>query len=79
MKVFKIIERLDKIIELLKEEKTGSAIDFAKKIGILRSMLFNYFEYLEAYEIDIRYDKRKNSYVISDSMHVEVIEPIQII
>lgn len=79
MKVFKIIERLDKIIELLKEEKTGSAIEFANKIGISRSMLFNYFEYLEAYEIDIRFDKRKNSYVISDSLYVEVIEPIQII
>ena len=47
MKIFEIVERFDLICKLIKEEKTGTAKEFATKNGISRSMLFNYLDYLK--------------------------------
>jgi len=79
MKVFEIIDRLEKMIYYLKKEDTGSAKEFANKVGISRSMLFNYFEHLKAYEIDIKFDKKKNSFVITNNLEVKIRNPIKVI
>ena len=79
MKVFEIIERLEKINECLKEEKTGTAEEFAAKIGVSRSMLFNYFDYLKSYDIEIKYDSSKNSHVIHGNKKLEIQQPIRVL
>ena len=79
MKVFKIIERLEKINDCLKEEKTGTAKEFAAKIGVSRSMLFYYLDYLKSYGIEIKYDPIKNSHVIYGNKKIKIIQPIRVL
>jgi len=80
MKIFEIIERFDLIYKLINEEQTGTANEFARKLGISRSQLFNYLDYLKSYEIDIRYDLFKNSYVIeNDNIEIKIQQPIKIL
>ena len=78
MKVFEIIERLEIIIKFLEEKNTGTSIEFAKRIGISRSMLFNYFDYLKSFNINIKYDRQLNSFVINGNTEVEIQQPIKI-
>lgn len=79
MKVFEIIERLEKINKCLKEERTGTAKEFAQKIGVSRSSLFNYFDYLKSYEIEINYDFHKNSFVYKENIQIDIQQPIRIL
>lgn len=79
MKVFEIIERLEKINKCLKEEKTGTANEFAAKIGISRSMLFNYFDYLKSYDIQIKYERKKNSFVFEENIEIDIQQPIRVL
>jgi len=80
MKIFETIERFKFIYKLIKEEQTGTANQFAQKVGISRSQLYNYLDYFKSYGIDIPYDFYKNSYVIENN-NIEIIihQPIQIL
>lgn len=79
MKEFKIINRLEKINKCLKEENTGTANEFAAKIGVSRSMLFYYLEYLKSYDVQIKYDKKKNSFVFKGNKEIEITQPIRVL
>jgi hypothetical protein len=79
MKVFEIIERLEKINNCLKEEKTGIAKEFAAKIGVSRSMLFNYFDYLKSYDIEIEFERQKNSFVFKGDIEIDIQQPIRVL
>jgi len=79
MKIFEIVERFDLIYQLIKQEKTGTANEFAQKVGISRSQLFNYLDYLKSYEMDIRYDIFRNSYVINNKVEIEIQQPIRVL
>ena len=79
MKVFEIVDRFDLICKLIKEEKTGTANEFAKKIGVSRSQLFNYLDYLKSYEIDIHYESHKHSFIIENDVEIEIQQPIRVL
>ena len=79
MKVFEIIERLERINKCLKEKRTGTAKEFAAKIGISRSMLFNYLDYLKSYDIQIKYERKRNSFVFEEDIEIEIKQPIRVL
>ncbi|NOQ24277.1 MAG: HTH domain-containing protein [Bacteroidales bacterium] len=79
MKAFKIVERFELIYKFIKEENTGTANEFADKIGVSRSQLFNYLDYLKSYNIDIHYNSNKNSYVIEAGIVIETQPPLRIL
>lgn len=78
MKIFEIVERFELIYKLIKEERTGTANEFARKIGISRSQLFNYLDYLKSQEIEIHYELFKNSYVIGNDVEIEIQQTIKV-
>jgi len=79
MKIFEIVERYSLINKLIKEERTGTAKEFAKKIGVSRSQLYNYLDYLKSYEIEIHYDLHKKSFVYEENIDIEIQQPIRIL
>ena len=79
MKIFEIVERFDLIYKLIKEEKTGTAKEFAQKVELSCSQLFNYLEYLKSFEIEIYYDVYKNSYVLKNDVEDEIYQPIRVL
>ena len=63
MKLQETIERYRKIDMLIRREKTGSPVEFADKLGISRSQLYNYLDELRDYGAGIIYDRAKGSYL----------------
>lgn len=79
MKIFEIIERFELMYKLLKEKRTGSANEFASKVGLSRSQLFNYLDYLKSYELEIKYDEFVNSYIIENGKNLKIQQPIRVL
>jgi predicted DNA-binding transcriptional regulator YafY len=69
MKHKKYLERYRRIQDLIYAEKTGSADEFAYRIGISRRMLFNYLDDLKDMGLEIEYcRKRKTYYCLSPKL-----------
>ena len=79
MKIFEILERYSLMNKLIKKEQTGSAKEFAKKLKISRSQLFNDLDYLKSYEIEIYYDPAKKSFVYENNVELTIHQPIRIL
>jgi len=79
MKIYQILERYRYMDKLIRSGETGSAREFASRIGISRSQLFNYFDDLRSLDIDIRYDPELRSYSYENDLVLEFRNPIRIL
>jgi len=62
MNPFDRIARLSSVHQLIKQRKTGSPIEFAKKFHISRSQLYNIKDELEDYGAIIKYSRKQNTF-----------------
>lgn len=69
MKHLKYFERYQRMQNLIIQERTGNASEFAKKIGLSRRMLFNYLEELRDAGLVIEYCRRRNTYYMPANNH----------
>ena len=74
MNPFERIARLVDIHQLIKQEKTGSPMDFAEKFHISRSQLYNIKEELEDYGAVIKYSRKKKTFYYGNNF--ELIETV---
>ena len=63
MKLQQTLERYRIIDRLIKRENTGTPLEFAGKLGISKSQLYNCLDELRIHGADISYNKTKGSYV----------------
>ena len=62
MKIDKYIERIERIDQLIRLKATGSPTEFADKLGISESSIYEYLKYLKDKGGPIEFDKEVNSY-----------------
>lgn len=62
MKFIKQIERLQVLNKLVKEQRTGSPNELAKRLGVSRAKLYLMVEELRDYGVEIVFSKRINSF-----------------
>ncbi|WP_439183102.1 hypothetical protein [Carboxylicivirga taeanensis] len=79
MKIFKEVEMLKRMFELINKRQTGNSESFHKKLGISRSKLYNLIDELKQKGIDVEYDKRIKSFYLKEDVCVVVDEPLRII
>ena len=79
MKIFEIVQRFELLIKYLNLQNTGDANQLAHKIGISRSQLFNYFRVLKRYGIEVSYDNKSKSYILSSPKEIQFQFPIRIL
>ncbi len=72
MDIQKQTERLKKVHKLILEEKTGTPIEFADKLNLSRSQLYNILENLKEYGAPIKYSKKINSFIYTKSFNLEL-------
>lgn len=70
---------IEKMTRLIEGESTGNATDFANNLGISRSQLFIEIDELKSLDVDITYNRSKNSFIFSGDKTVKVREPLLII
>lgn len=62
MKHLKYLRRYQKMQKLILNERTGSAEEFAFRLGLSRRMLFEYLDDMRDMGMDIRYSRRRRTY-----------------
>lgn len=72
MQIIKLLERIKKVHQLILEEKTGSPQEFASKLHISRSQLYNVLDILKEYDAPIKYSKKINSFFYTKPYELEL-------
>jgi predicted transcriptional regulator len=75
----KLAERINKAHQLILEEKTGTPNEFAKKLKICRSQLYNLIDNLKEFDAPIKYSKKINSFHYTKSFDLELKYSLKII
>ena len=79
MKTIKQLERLQKIHQYIKVSNTGSPNEFANKLNISESQLYNILEDLKIKGFPISYSRKSKSYIYIDDCELEVIYSVQLL
>ena len=72
MSLIKYIERLRRMDLLISLMATGTPVEFAEKIGIRRSTLFESIQEMRELGVDIKYSHDRQSYYYADDRRVRV-------
>ncbi len=72
MSIFKYIQRLERIFQMIKQGKTGSAEQFSKRIGISRRQLFSHLEEMRNLGIPIVYNRKQHSYILEKKCEFKI-------
>jgi biotin operon repressor len=72
MSLIKYIERLRRMDLLISLMATGTPEEFAEKIGIRRSTLFESIQEMRGLGVDIKYSHERQSYYYADDRRVRV-------
>ena len=79
MKTLKQINRLKKMHQLVKVTNTGTPKEFAKKLNISESQLYNILEDLKEKGFPIQYSRSLKSYVYNDYCELEVLFSVKLL
>jgi predicted transcriptional regulator len=72
MSITKYIERLRKIDTLISMMATGTPLQFAEKIGIRRSTLYQTLQELKSLGIEIKYSSSRQTYYYAGSRRLKI-------
>jgi len=73
MSIVKYIERLQRMDSLISMKATGSPEEFAEKLGLRRSTLFESLQEMREMGVDIKYSFIRQSYYYADGRRIRVI------
>ena len=79
MKTVKNLERLKKIHQLIKSENTGTPKEFACKLNLSESQLYNVLEDLKIIGFPILYSRSLKTYSYNDTCELEIIYSVQLL
>lgn len=79
MKCTEVIDRLKKIDKLINQGKTGTPDEFANRLHISRSQLYNYIDMLKSYGAPIYYNRKIDSFQYRSEFKILIEFSIQFI
>jgi len=79
MNFIKQIDRIKKTHKLILHEQTGTPEEFALKLNISRSHLYNILESLKDFGADIKYSKKSESFYYNSHFDLELHYSLTII
>ena len=79
MKTLKQLERLKKMHQLIKVASTGTPKEFAKKLNLSQSQLYNILEDLKIKGFPIIYSRNLKTYMYTDYCELEVLYSVQLL
>ena len=72
MTPFDSIEKLELFHKLVEQEKTGTPIDFAKRIGVSRSTLYELISEFESRDIAIGYSRSRSTFYYKTPVAISI-------
>ncbi len=75
----KKLNRLQKIHTLIQQEKTGTPKEFANKLNLCESQLYNILDDLKTKGFPILYSRSLKSYVYKDDCVLEIVYAVNLL
>jgi predicted DNA-binding transcriptional regulator YafY len=75
--IFKQLNRLQQIDQLIRQKRTGNADELAIKLKISRRQVYNWLNELKEIGLEIRYNRELRSFVYLKSYQVNIIFDIK--
>jgi len=72
MSIIKYVDKLRRIDSLIARKSTGTPCEFAEKLEIKRSTLFQYLQEIREMGIDIKYSQLLRSYYYADGKRITI-------
>lgn len=72
MALIKYVERIQRIDSLIHLRATGTPEEFAYKLGIRRSTLFQSLQEMREMGVDIKYSYNRQSYYYGDGRRIKI-------
>jgi biotin operon repressor len=72
MSLIKYLNRLRRMDSLISRMSTGNPVEFAEKIGIKRSTLFQSLQEMREIGVDIKYSNISQSYYYADGRRIKI-------
>ena len=72
MSLIKYLNRLRRMDSLISRMATGTPVEFAEKIGIKRSALFQSLQEMREMGVDIKYSNIRQSYYYGDGRRIKI-------
>ena len=72
MKAIEQLERLRRIHELIKAERTGTPEEFANSLHISRRQLYEYINLIKDFGVDINYSKQKGTFFLCNGHELNI-------
>ncbi len=69
----KQIERIEKVHDLIRLERTGSPSAFADKLGISLSQLNEDLDFFKDMRTDVKYSVKKETFYYAESLNLEFV------
>jgi len=79
MKALEQLERLQRMNQLIKAERTGSPDEFSQRLGISRRQLYTYIENIRDMGADICYSKNRRTFYFCNGHEIEISYSFKII
>ncbi|MFD2200588.1 HTH domain-containing protein [Shivajiella indica] len=79
MNFIRQIERMQLLNKLIREQRTGSPEELAKRLGVSRRQLYAYLEYLKDFGLDICFSRKLNSFMYCDEQEIKIDLKIQVL
>jgi hypothetical protein len=73
MKVFEYIDRINLMHKLINEHRTGNPDDFAARLGIRRTRLYEVIDELKSRDAPILYSKSGNTFYYQTPFDIKII------
>ncbi len=70
--IFKQINRLQQIDQLIRQKRTGNAEELADKLNISRRQVYNWLDELKALGLEIDYNREIRSFVYLKSYQINI-------
>lgn len=72
MSIISNIDKLKLINSEIKKEQTGKPEDFAKKLSVSRSMLYNYIEEIKTLGAEIKYNRKLKTFFYKNDFDITI-------
>ena len=72
MKAIEQLERLQRIHDLIKLERTGTPNEFAETVHISRRQLYEYIQVIKDLGVEIKYSKSRNTFYLCNGHELDI-------
>ena len=79
MKAIEQLERLQRIHDLIRIERTGTPNEFANSLHISRRQLYEYIEVIKDLGVEVKYSKGRNTFYFCNGHELDIKCSIKVV